>query len=70
MKQIIYTCDVCKKKLSEEPKVTFIFPVYQGYKDGLLTTSSDKIQTKEIMLCSNCKHHIANLLLDLGIVSL
>lgn len=69
MKKIIYTCDACQKRLSEEPKVTFILPIYQGYKDGLLITSSNKVQTKEIMLCSNCKHRIADLLLDLGIVS-
>lgn len=69
MKQIIYTCDSCQKKLPKEPEVIFTFPVYQGYKDGLSISASDKIQTKEIMLCSNCKRHIANFLLDRGIVS-
>lgn len=70
MKQIIYTCDSCQKRLPEEPEVTFIFPVYYGYREmeGLIT-SFDKIQTKEIILCSNCKRHIANFLLDRGIVS-
>lgn len=69
MKKIIYTCDICQKKLPEEPGVIFTFPVYEGYKDGLSILTSDKIRTINIMLCSDCKRHIANLLLDLGIVS-
>ena len=70
MKKVIYTCDSCQKRLPEEPEVIFTFPVYYGYREGKgLITSFDKIQTKEIMLCSNYKRHIANLLLDRGIVS-
>ena len=70
MKKIIYTCDSCQKKLPEELEEIFTFPVLWGYKDTEnIITTFDKIQTKEIMLCSNCKRRIANLLLDLGIVS-
>ena len=70
MKQIIYTCDACQKRLPKEPEEIFIFPVYWGYKErGGLIATSDKIQTKEIMLCSDCKCRIANFLLDRGIVS-
>ena len=70
MKQIIYTCDSCQKRLPKEPDVIFTFPVYQGYReteDSIV--SSDLIRTKNIMLCSSCKHRIANFLLDQGIVS-
>lgn len=71
MKKIIYTCDACQKRLPKEPEEIFTFPVYQGYRDmgGLSIAASDKIQTKKIMLCSNCERHIANFLLDRGIVS-
>lgn len=71
MKQIIYTCDVCGRRLYDEPKVIFTFPVYWGYQkdENLQQVNFDKILTREYMLCSLCQRAVAKKLLDLDLIS-
>jgi len=72
MKKIIYTCDVCGKKLPpREPETIFILPVLWGYRCDEMMSKIDynKIITKEYMLCPDCQRAIAKNLLDLDIMS-
>ena len=73
MKKIIYTCDVCGRKLpTYEPETTFILPIYWGYKCDEMISKVDynRIIIKEYMLCSDCQRAIAKKLLDLNIMSI
>ena len=72
MKKIIYTCDICGKKLPSYEPEKIILPVYWGYKQDEIRSKIDynRIIIKEYMLCSDCQCAIAKELLDLNIIGI
>ena len=71
MKEIVYTCDICKNKI-KEPEDIFALPLYVGFhnSENLITTPIiPKIEAKSLMLCNKCQQSIAKYFLDRGIVT-
>lgn len=71
MKEIVYTCDICKNRI-KEPEDIFTLPLYVGFHDSenlIITPVIPRIEAKSFMLCNKCQQTIAEYFSNRGIVT-